>query len=388
MAAPLNGEPAVGVQDELLVYRLAEPQTILDAASAIETAIIASCPLTPISPELSISAQGCVRFVDHGATVRPGAPGLLPRTDQAAATIARDFLRRANAAVNQATAGRIRDLFQLAGLQHGTTKLYHSPQTREPDFWLSTWLLSLPSRSFGRHELAPVMGGTVYVRIGDDGRVIGLISAVRPIVGSLSRKAFPFASHDDDHHGDGDADHHDDTDHHDEADQHDHLDQSPIIVYVAEGPDCPQRFLSPCYVDPAALDSEQQQIHEHGHGQLWPACDHTLILQISVFQREDGASVRALITGPGGKLNVIDEQREYRVLWGVATQSEFIEGEFRAEESTALELAAPGLYHVELTVEHLETECIATTYAHIPVLGKANLPPRPKGDGKSPSTTV
>jgi hypothetical protein len=367
VAAPLNREPTVDVQDELLVYRLVEPQTILDAASIIETAIITSCPLTPISPELSISPQGCMRFVDHGAIVRSGSPALLPRTDQAAATIAREFLSRANAAVNQATDGHIRDLFQLTRLQHGTTKLYHSPQTREPDFWLSTWLLSLPSRSFGRHEPAAVIGGTVHVRVGDDGRVIGLNSAVRPIVGSLNRKAFPFTSHDNTGH-------------------HDHTEQSPIIVYVAEGPDSPQHFLSPCYVDPDALDSGKHA-SKHGLSMLWPACDHTLIPQIGVFQREDGATVRALIIGPGGKLNAINRQREYRVLWGIANQSEFIEGEFKAEESTALELAAPGLYHVELTVEHVESECIATTYAHIPVLGKANLPPRPEDDRRFPRTT-
>ncbi|HKO47980.1 MAG TPA: hypothetical protein VJV79_09670 [Polyangiaceae bacterium] len=48
-------------------------------------------------------------------------------------------------------------------------------------------------------------------------------------------------------------------------------------------------------------------------------------------------------------------------------------------EGSALELNSPGLYHVELTVEHIYNGCFATTFVHVPVLGKADLLPRARG---------
>jgi len=389
MAAPLRAVAPGGAEQELIVYDLIDPQLIWDAAVAIEDAVLASCPLPPISGQVSISAQGCLRFIDPGAVKSAGSSGVLPRTDRAAATIARDFIQRATDAVNRATHGQVRDLFNRSNLQHGGTKLYSSPKTRAPEVWVSIWQLSLPSHSFGSHALAPVIGGTVTIRIAGDGRIVGLISTVRPIVGRFGRPPYRFSDHEhrampegahDDGNGDGHADDHEPAD---EATDHPSDTQTsadaPIVVYVAEGPECPQRFLAPCYVDPAALDPEHVTAHGHSHSKLWPACDHTLIVQISVFQREDGASLRAILAGPGGEQIVIGEQQPYRLFWGFANQAEFIEGTLQVDEGPALELNSPGLYHVELTVEHVDNGCFATTFVHVPVLGNAGLLPRPHG---------
>lgn len=367
MATSLSGATVGELDDRLLVHELIEPRLIVDAADAIESAFVASCPLPPLSARVSISAQGCLRFVDIGAQAAPS--GVLPRTDRAAATIARDFLQRATDAVNRATQGRVRDLFQRAALQHGTTRRYGSPQSRAPQTWVSTWQLNLASHAFGRHALAPVLGGTVSVRIGGDGRVVGLVSAVRPVVGRVARPALAYARQ---AHGGAEA----------ARGPAPAATPAPTVVYVAEGPECPQRFLAPCYVDPAALDPEHQTTH--GHAKLWPACDHTLIVQISVFQREDGASLRAMRALAGGELGVLDGRPPYRVLWGVATQAEFIDGNFRIEGGAALELDRPGLYHVELTVEDTDNGSVATSFVYVPVLGKSELP-APRDRGASPS---
>jgi hypothetical protein len=74
---------------------------------------------------------------------------------------------------------------------------------------------------------------------------------------------------------------------------------------------------------------------------------------------------------------------EYRMLWAVATQEEFIEGEYVEDDAAVLELPAPAIYHVELTLEHLPTEAIVTTYDYIPVPGKQELPSRKDRGGQS-----
>jgi hypothetical protein len=107
-------------RDDVIVYRLLDPETLAGAAAEIEGAIVAACPIPPTSPQFALSAQGCVRFMDPAAR-RHGA-GLLPQTDRDAAAIARDFLKRAGAAVRERSGGRISDLFQLSVLEHGATR--------------------------------------------------------------------------------------------------------------------------------------------------------------------------------------------------------------------------------------------------------------------------
>jgi hypothetical protein len=375
------------VNDEVIVYRLLDPPTVVRAAADIEAAIVSACPIAPVSPQFALSAQGCVRFTDRGARRQRSVPGLLPQSDRVAATIARDFLRRASGAVRDRTGGRIADLFQLSTLEHGVTRRVLRRTTGEMDHWLSTWVLRLPSRPSGAHQLATVFGGTIQVRIGAQGRILGLVSGIRPIVGRLIRPAFalPGAST----HGTPDAGNHgDDHEHSDDHDGHEHAGEAPhahrtgevpIVVYVLEGPDAPQRFLSPCFVDPAALENQEGKSsggegHDHGHSNLLPACDHTLLARLIVEQGEREARVQVVLQGAGGTVVTPSGNANYRMIWAVATQDEFAEGEYAEDEAAVLQLPAPAIYHVEVTVEHMPTEAIVTTYEYIPVPGKQELP--------------
>ena len=56
--------------------------------------------------------------------------------------------------------------------------------------------------------------------------------------------------------------------------------------------------------------------------------------------------------------------------------------EYFEDDAAVLELPAPAIYHVELTLEHLPTEAIVTTYDYIPVPGKQELPSRTDRGGQ------
>jgi hypothetical protein len=223
--------------------------------------------------------------------------------------------------------------------------------------------------------------------------VLALVSAIRPIVGRIIRPAFalPNANHDDQQKHDDGGGH----EHSDEGGHHEHAgaphgpgkSDAPVIVYVLEGPDSPQRFLAPCYVDPAILEDPERSRsasggHEHGHGNLLPACDHTLMPRLIVEQGESGARVRVVLHGDRGAVVTPATNADYRLMWAVATQDEFVEGEYFEDDAAVLELPAPAIYHVELTLEHVPTEAIVTTYDYIPVPGKQELPSQTNRDGQ------
>jgi hypothetical protein len=248
------------------------------------------------------------------------------------------------------------DPFPLATLAPTAARRVRSRRTGRDDHWLTTWSAQLPSTPGPEGGRSSVVGATIELRVGAGGQVLSVVSRVRPWRESFARPCFDMSQTNGDHghHDDGDHEHHD-------AGDHQGSDEEPAIVYVSDNPHEAMRFLAPCWAIPPA-DEES-----HHARRLWPACDHTVLPEILVTDQRGEASVSAQVLT--GKYEVVDAPHgdEWRVRWSVATLAGFIAGERRVNDGSSAPLPGPGVYHVGLELEHLETGALRSTYSQIAV---------------------
>jgi hypothetical protein len=162
-----------------------------------------------------------------------------------------------------------------------------------------------------------------------------------------------------------------DEDHHSQHDHHPHeegiglegggSEEEPALVYLMDNPYEPQRFLAPYWLIPP----EDQESH-HAR-RLWPASDHTVLPEIAVEGQNGEATVRAQVLMEGRQIVDAEHGHSWRVRWSVANLRDFIAGECRVSTGSSATLPGPGIYQVELELEHLPTGALRSTHSQIAI---------------------
>jgi hypothetical protein len=78
-------------------------------------------------------------------------------------------------------------------------------------------------------------------------------------------------------------------------------------------------------------------------------------------EREIGGVVRQALL----RATAVEHGNDWRVRWSVATLHEYIAGERRVSEGSSAPLPGPGIYQVELELEHLVTRAVRSTHSQI-----------------------
>ena len=188
------------------------------------------------------------------------------------------------------------------------------------------------------------------LRVGARGRVIGVISRARPWRSIASTAVLPWEAEADQHADDGHGDHHHGAT---------GTASEPEVVYICDQLDEPQRFLAPCWLIPPADD------RAHHSRRYWPASAHTLIPEIQLGRTGGRLVAHAVVMQSRQVRTAVPHGRDWRIRWSVATLPEFLAGERRVVESTELVLPIPGLYQLELHVEHIGTGAIRTAQRQV-----------------------
>jgi hypothetical protein len=265
-------------------------------------------------------------------------------------------MRAANAAADRYRAARgtgrdrLPNPFPVEALRPAGVHRVRSSGARRDDHWLTTWTAALPCTSGSEGGRALVLGATVEVRIGRGSHVISVVSRVRPWGAVARRPALRFPP--------GDADHSHDEDAHARSDG---VVAEPALVYFLDNPPEPQRFLAPCWlVVPADTES-------HHSRRFWPASDHTVLPEMVFEDQEGRGRVFAQVLTEGGGVAAVEHGDAWRLHWSVATLLQFVAGERQASDDTSAVLPGPGIYQVELEVEHVATGSVRTTHSQIAV---------------------
>jgi hypothetical protein len=93
--------------------------------------------------------------------------------------------------------------------------------------------------------------------------------------------------------------------------------------------------------------------------------------------------VRALVLTERQRATVVEHGAEWQLRWSVATLREYIAGEHRASEGSSAPLPGPGIYQVELELEHVATGAVRSTHSQI-AIGQAQ--PRNRELGSFPQS--
>jgi len=133
------------------------------------------------------------------------------------------------------------------------------------------------------------------------------------------------------------------------------------LLYLVEGSGEPQIYLAPYY-------QSDDVSEEHPHGlSLRPACVYSLIIDIAVEQTADGARLVAVVMDSEGKMVPVASREDYQLSWLYARLEYLETGDVTETDTQELHLSMPGVYHVEIAVEHRLTEAQRTTYRQIVV---------------------
>jgi hypothetical protein len=252
---------------------------------------------------------------------------------------------------------RYPDPFPIESLEPVETRRIRSHTDDRDDQWLTTWRTVLPSGAPEARDRALVIGAIVEVRVGAGGHVVAGVCRARPWRAVAARPALNYVaeqvqSHQ--HHGDGS---------HPGAHRgHGEHDAQPPIVYIQDNAYEPQRFLAPCWLIPP-----RDQEEDHHARRLWPASDHTVLPEIFVEQRRGEATVWPLVLAAGQQVVAVEDGEDWRVRWSVAGIANYGDGERRIIRGTNAALPGPGVYYVELELEHLPTGAVRSTYQQIAV---------------------
>ena len=283
------------------VYRLAPAGAVLRHAEVMARELFGLRDLE--SPDRAFTihpASGFIFYADHGALWQNPLGSDLPSDTSEAERLARAFLADANRAIagsHTMRRARIRQIFptDLRPLWIGGIIPKGSNRA---DHWLCRFAVHLP---VDHQRTARVEGAAVELRLGRHGRVIGLTSRWRSIVGDL-------ISVERDHERRATAIHadpagmirrpqfpqvpvppapprenaHANAEHH-----HAHADEPAEFLYWLEDEDAPQVFLSPVYLEGSGE-----------HRAVRAASAHTL--RVEIRQRTSGARIELLAIVSGG----------------------------------------------------------------------------------------
>jgi hypothetical protein len=248
------------------VYALASPASVVAAEDGVRRALFALLGVSDterhrvrVSP-----ASGWIEYADVEALW-----GERPRHAFPEPTSARDraeaFLRdlRATFAALPRVTGDLDPRALLPPLAPVECTAVPDRSGRGWDHCLYRAQPRLPVTRGGRS--VDVIGTHVEVRVGDGGRVVGLMSRWRPLSGERTEAELA----------------------HPPADKRSHGTAEPALVYVLDGDGVPQYYLAPYYLMPSE------------HGGLTSACAYALTVELVVRPLPDdpGARVTAVVAG-------------------------------------------------------------------------------------------
>lgn len=330
---------------EILVYRLIDPAVIVRREDALRAHVSAGLGDRGTEPSFYLSpVSGCFKAFDR-TTGR--AHGRVPDNDaDVAQTVAQYIVGVNRAAAKYRSARHLSpadypDPFPSSGLRHMSSMPIYATSREKPDRWRSLWMWFLPAEAMPASETAvmktvPVHGGTVDVMVGKGGRILSVVSTVRPWIGVQRMSAY-------------------------EAAEHDHSDDANSgFFYVLDGAEEPQTFLAPYTID-------LQTVEEHPHGTaLRPACMYALIVDMTLLLDGEGGRVVSLVMDGTGEMAPADARR-FQIDWRYGRLDEWLSGEVVVAHGPEVRVQRPGMYHIELMVTHLATGAIRSTWRQIPI---------------------
>ena len=339
------------------VYRLADPAEMKRHDGALERQLIGRLAAPPSDPFFDMSeTSGGFRYFDEGRLWNPDRPGILAGDAEEVIQTCRRFFSEVNRGLSryrEATGIRkisLPDPFPQQRLRHKETLRIFEAGSDRADHWLSYWMLQLPVRPStgpfsGEQRTAPVYGAVVEVRVGLNNVVEGVVSSLRPWISVIRTPLY----------GSGDN-------------------SAGSLVYVMESIHEPQIFLSPFYDRNLERRQEPEQHHNGNsradsggqvHGSmLRPACDYSLIIDISLDIRQRMLVVAPLMADPRGVMVPVPRDG-YRLSWVYADIDAQIDDSYSASRHREIELESPGMYHIELSVEDLRTGAMRSTFREI-----------------------
>jgi hypothetical protein len=292
---------------------------------------------------------------------------------EAAARVAYEFFWNVNEQVtnyrseNRISSTALPNPFPIRSLKHLSSYPMLGGNGRFPDHWISNWMLHLaPTEDENEHndhnehnqELsqhnnsyspAPVYGGTVEVRIGPATQVIGLLSTVRFWDDTFLVDGYP---HPHEEHG--------------PAQRDDKGRPVPEIFFTLDSPGVRQPFLAPF------LRNKEIGGHHHGSLPLRPTCIYSLIVDIGVARSEGEARVNlfALVLNAQGEMAPIVDSKVWKVIWFFGKYDHLMNEELDRRSSIDIQIDDTGVYHVEVSVEHIATGAFRSTHKQVIVGGR------------------
>lgn len=249
----------------ILVYSLVEPDRIAARVDAIAGALFGIRNAVDGARSLTISTlSALMHFRDGDRLFRARSPGGLPPSADAAQKTAERFIADGRKRLGAASDGLAA---LLPPLVHESTKAVRAPRAAYPDHWVSIFSARVAS---GVGPPPPVMNGLIEIRVGTEGRIVGLTSTWRPLAGTVRSNYVPPPV---------------------EA-------PDAALVYLIEGSQAPQRFLAPYYLS----------MGNDGDGLLWPASGHSLVVDVNGEETGDEIELSAAPRGGSGL---------YRFAWGM-----------------------------------------------------------------------
>ena len=348
----------------VFVYCLYDEDALEERNAALAEYLAPPGPGSPIDLWVEPLPGGCFRWEDAGRLRRTEWSAPLPESAADARRSAAAYMRAANEAAARLRGergldrARHPDPFPIDSLEPVETRRIRSNSDDSYDQWLTMWRTVLPSGAGKGRDRALVIGAIVEVRVGAGGHVVAGVCRARPWRAVAARPALSYAAENGaSHHHRGEVSHGD----HDHG-GHAHNGEQPVIVYILDNPYEPQRFLAPCWLIAPSAEEE-----DHHARRLWPASDHTVLPEIFVEQHGDEATVWPLVLAAGRQVVAVEDGEDWRVRWSVAGIADYGAGERQILRGTNAPLPGPGIYYVELQLEHLPTGAVRSTYQQIAV---------------------
>jgi hypothetical protein len=292
-----NGAPEPAVS----VWPLADPQLITENATAIERAFREALGAKDPTRHRVTIAPGVIQHEDT-VGMWGGIPGPLPSAAEAKAKAGQIIKTVTSALSPQGDPKLFQALGQMelmpARVQPVDTLQVASMDTGAWAHWLVRCRPRLPLSPGG--EVAEVFGAAVEVRIGPAGAIVGYLCRWRPVLPervevALSpppeeasegeESAASAGSGGEAGGGSGEA---------------------PPPLYVLEGENAPQFYLSPYY--PREDDDDLV---------LASACELSLVVTVVPYSQENPSQYAAIVRGGSG---------QYRFDWGTMALAEFVDG--------------------------------------------------------------
>jgi hypothetical protein len=300
--------------DLVYVYRLLDPQVLANAADIIGPVLIPDRRIDQQRYQLSISpASGWLSFRDTTQLWQSERRGGLPPHPDAVETIVDRFVTQVEARAAASPAFRKLGAATLLPRERQKVGIYPIASTRFAgiDHWLYRATATLPLGP-ARHD-APIVGGTLDVRIGANGRVIGVSSHYRLLAAGAPITDIEVVP---------------------DAQTRRTTTGLPIgFLSVDEG--CPQTFVSAYYI----LESSDGAFP-------WPACGYSLVADIGETATPTGSRLTAVAYTP-------DPAATYRYEWGAwRLDRPFPSSLAVTTDTTTLDLDT-GVHNVILNVTNL-----------------------------------